>query len=110
MEKIFLEQDVKAPAGICTTTDRYCHRIWENDKWYLYVTPIMSYELFKRNIFRPYKELDKVTKLPVISKTYVKEAYPKDEDFGDFAWAFNNLDSVFRFLNIERPTNIVLPF
>lgn len=102
-----LPDEVDAPKGISTTRNKTCKRIWSNDKHYLYVTPIRSYELFERHT-RPARRCINGT-ITTLKDEY-DEIYPKDDDFGDFAWSFSSLDNVFRFLNIEKPKDIVLPF
>ena len=94
---ILLEDLVKAPCGVRTTNDNWCKRIYSDNEYYVYITPIKTYEVFYRTT-KPLLEVDKESGLPRKVDGVMKEAYPRDNDFGSWAWSYSRLESVIEFL------------
>lgn len=93
---ILLPQDVKAPMHVRNEFDQYCHRVWQNADYYIYRTPLNTYELFKRKT-RPVPD----------NPSQMREIYPVcNSCFGRWAQSFNSIDKAFAYLNMQVPENI----
>lgn len=91
-----LPADVKAPLHVRNEFDSYCHRIWQNDEYYIYKTPLNTYELFKRKT-RPVPD----------NPEQMREIYPVcNSCFGRWAESFNRLSAAFEYLNMEMPKEL----